>query len=497
MNKTKEKSAFSKRLSQAGDKTLEYAARFGSQKHLAVLRDAFALLTPLVIAGALAVLIRTFVFGGAGATQTSILGWIARATGDINISAKGEWSFVATSAYAEISHIGNFLFFAVSHATIDIMSIYVAFGIGYFLASAKGSKDPVIAGLVSLMAFMITTLGMLNDATGLLTAIIVGIFGTELYLVLEKSKKLYLKMPEGVPPAVSRSFAKLFPIIIVAMSMLLLNLPFVIFGVTQGVVANGALWGDPGTFVFGNAVLAGIQSPFMSFVGNNHVGFGVALVYIFAVGVIWFFGIHGSNVLMGIFSPIYLALYADNVAGANNIFVQGTFDAFIMIGGTGATLGWIVATFIFGRNKGHKELAKLGIGPAIFQINEPVMFGLPTVLNVRYVIPFVFTMPILTITTYLGFKMLDIHRITILIPWTTPVGVGGLLATNLDWKGLVLSIVNFAIAFGIWTPFVFLFSRSKDGTDGLTKYEDNIEKEKQLLKDKSSGKVKATVSRKA
>lgn len=484
-------------VKRAGDKTLEYAARFGSQKHLSVLRDSFALLTPLIIAGALAVLVRSFVFGGAGATQTSILGWIAKSQGAINVATNGSWSFVANTSYAQASHIGNFLFFAVSHATIDIMSIYVAFGIGYFLAGVRKGKDPVITGLLSLASFLISVLakGGLMDAKGLLTAIIVGIISTELYLMLEKSKRMHIEMPAGVPPAVSRSFARLFPIIVTLFTVVLINLPFVLFGVLNNVVPDNNLWGDSGTFVLGDAIYHGIQSPFMSFIGDSNIGFGVAILYIFSVGLIWFFGIHGSNVLMGIFSPIYLALYAENTNGANHIFVQGTFDAFVMIGGTGATFGWIISVFLFSRNKGHRELAKLGVGPAIFQINEPVMFGLPTVLNLRYALPFIFTMPILTVTTYLGFKWFDIHKVDILIPWTAPVGVGGLLATNMDWKGFVLAIVNFLIAFIIWTPFVFLFSRNKEGVDKLQEIETRIETEKKDLKDRTAGKKVAVAKR--
>lgn len=475
---------------KAGEKSLEYAARFGAQKHLTILRDAFALLTPLLIAGALAVLVRSFVFGGAGATQTSILGWIAYGSDNIAYDKNGEWIFIAGSGFEKASTIGNFLFYGISHATIDAMSIYLAFGIGYFLSNVRKSKDPVIAGLVSLMSFFIAIL--VNPAflgpQGILTAIIVGILATELFCIFERSERIKLKMPAGVPPAVSRSFSKLFPMMFVSLIVMSLNLPFILFGYLLEVA--------PGQeFTLGQAIYLGIQSPFISLVGNDSFGFGLAFMYAFMVGLIWFFGIHGTNVLMGVFSPIFLALYGENVNGAEHIFVQGTFDAFVFIGGTGATLAWIVAVFAFSRNKSDRELAKLSVGPGIFQINEPIIFGLPMVLNVRYFIPYVLSMPILTVTTWIGFNLFNIHQVDVLIPWTTPVGVGGLLATSMDYKGFILAIINFAIAFGIWTPFIFLFSRNKDGSDKLMDIENRIEEEKQAMKDKSAGKRKATLTR--
>ena len=435
---------------------LEKSGALGNQKHMAAMRDSFALLTPLIIAGALSVLLRSFIFGAAGATSTSILGWIAYLAGDITHGKNNVWEFVAGSGFAQASQIGNYLFYSITHATIDSMALFAAFGFGYFLSKIRQNDTPVIAGLVSIGSFLVAIEGnpALFGANGLLTAIIVGILSTELYCLFSKSKKLLITMPQGVPPAVAKSFAKLFPTIFVVFIVSMLNLPFILFGVLLKTPPMAG--GNPATWTIGLAILNGVQAPFLSFVGESNVGLGLALIYTIFAGIFWFFGLHGTNILMGIFSPIYLALYAENVNGAHHIFVQGTFDAFIFIGGMGSTLAFILAVFIFSNNKAEKEIAKLSVGPGIFQINEPIIFGIPMILNIKYLIPFVFTMPILTITTWIGFKLFDIHSVTVLIPWTTPVGIGGLLSTTLDWKGFVLSILNFGIAFAIWTPFVMI-----------------------------------------
>lgn len=107
---------------------------------------------------------------------------------------------------------------------------------------------------------------------------------------------------------------------------------------------------------------------------------------------------------MGVFGPIFLPLYNANVnQGAKNIFVPSTFDAFIFMGGVGTTLSLVLAMLIFSRDKQERTLAKLEIGPGIFNINEPIVFGLPLILNLKYAIPFIFVPLILVVTTFLAY----------------------------------------------------------------------------------------------
>lgn len=460
---------FKTTLRKVGDKSLELTGRLGNQKHLAVLRDAFAIYMPLIIAGALAVLLITFVFGGWGATQTSILGWIANAKGDVNrhtMDANGldtGWTLIEGTSSFRASQIGTAMFGAISSGTIGMMSLYTAFGIGYFLSKARGSETPVISGIVALGAFIVAVSGnaALFDATGLISSMIIAVVSAELFVVLTKNTKLEIKMPAGIPPAVARSFAKLFPSMIILAIVGALNLPFIIFGIFKGVGPSGNLAGVD-AWNIGAAIYAGVQAPFLSFAGSNSGGLSVALVYVLSVSVMWFFGIHGSNVLLGIFTPIFMIQYTDNALhGAHNIFVQGTYDAFIWVGGAGATLGFIICVFIFSRNKSEREICKLGIGPAIFQINEPIVFGLPLVLNPKYIVPFVFTMPLLTITTYLGYTWFHVHPVTVMIPWTSTYGIGALLATAFDYKAFLLALFNLGVTILMWMPWVMLWSKKE------------------------------------
>lgn len=462
MTKIKQ-SAFWKKSQVVGNKLLELAGRLGNQKHLTIIRDGFAFFMPLVIAGALSVLVRAFIFGGAGAVGTSILGWIGMATGDAVKDGNGEWGFVAGTSLAKISEVGNFLFYQITHATFDMISLYMAFGLGYLLCKGRGQDMPLIGGLVSLGAFLVATFASpsLFNAQGLLTAMIVSFASTEIFCLLQKNGRMELKMPEGVPPAVTRAFAKLLPAIIVLLAVMAINLPFTLFGYLLNTPASTAGVGDsfPASWTLGSAIYAGIQSPFISFASTKEGGLGLALLFTTGITVLWFFGLHGANILGAVFEPIFLALYTDNVNGASNIFVKATFDAFTYAGGSGATLGLIVAILIFSRNKPERELAKMSFGPGIFNINEPMIFGTPLILNMKYAFPFVTTQPILTITTYLGFTWFNIHPVTVMIPWTAPFPIGGLLATALDWKGFVLAAFNLALSFALYLPWVLMWGK--------------------------------------
>ncbi|NQZ66321.1 MAG: PTS sugar transporter subunit IIC [Mycoplasmatales bacterium] len=550
--------------------------KLGNQRHLATIRDAFAIFTPIIIVGAFAVLWRNVLFvpwGGKG-------------------NLTGLWtSFnehaVSGKSYKEFLTVLNHMMLYIQVGTINVMSIYVAFGIGYFLARSRNSNTPIIAGLVSIASFFAMTNMMISGtwesgmywlgARGLITAIIFGLLSTELFVWLSKGDKLAIKMPEGVPPAVSRAFAKLFPAILTVMAAGLANLliwmPFHFMKATliEGTksvytidpnipnptdaqaqllldgklgfnpndikdlkwnkieikdLASAKLWlkdlvnnkdaaaklvnvdsptGEVGsrTFAaileeFGNhvttsvvdnpvtggdvtmtaAIFAGVVNPFISVSSKTSGALGIALLYVLLVSFFWFFGLHGTNIVNGAFNPLWLILYANNINGASNVFVQGTFDAYIFIGGWGATLALVIATLIFGNKKSPEyEIAKFAFAPSVFQINEPVTFGYPLVLNMFLVIPLFLVMPILVITTFFGIEYFGVPKVTVLIPWTMPVGFGGLVASGSAW-GFVLAIVNLLIATAIWTPFVLIMRGKNKNIETASSSEKTVQIEK-------------------
>ena len=419
------------------------------------------------------------------------------------------------------------------------------------MSQTRQNDTPVIAGLTSLASFMAVTNMMIAGtwesgmywlgARGLLSSIIIGIISTELFCWLSKGERMAIKMPDGVPPAVSRAFAKLFPVILTMATCALLNLliwmPF-FFTDTKLVESRGTQYtfktlvditstkdlntlgalgvsdvdgqlmnfseltniksgtemmvvdpnGDAlgetlkladgkspllsfsttsvdkyitgGDVNFTSALYAGVIAPFLGLADNMAFALGLAILYVLLVSFFWFFGLHGSNIVNGAFNPIWLILYAENVSGADHVFVQGTFDAYILIGGWAATLPLVISTLVFGkRDTPQYKVSRFALAPGIFQINEPVTFGYPLVLNALLIVPLFLVMPTLVITTYAGIKWFGVPPVRTLIPWTSPVGIGGLIASGSVW-GFVLAIVNLFIAAAIWTPFVFIMNRA-------------------------------------
>lgn len=212
-------------------------------------------------------------------------------------------------------------------------------------------------------------------------------------------------------------------------------------------------FGDLGTFI--NAV---VSAP-LTIAGTSYPG---ALFATFIEQLLWSFGIHGSSVVTTVMEPIWLNANLENLAafqaGATqlpHIITQTFIENFMWIGGSGATLPVVIYMLCFARSKMLKDLGRLSIAPGIFNINEPVVFGLPIVLNPFLMIPFILS-PLAIFTIFYFGMYLNIfpRMVGVSIPWTTPYLISGYLATGGRFGGVLLQIVNFVVAFIIWLPFI-------------------------------------------
>ncbi|MGL4647508.1 MAG: PTS sugar transporter subunit IIC [Mycoplasmoidaceae bacterium] len=442
---------------------LNRMGKLAEQKHMAGLRDGFALLVPLIIAASIGIICMTFVFGWYDTVQTSLLGWITWGIPGQVDSSDTVWYFIEGSVAKQISTIGTFVFYTIWKGIFSYLSIFVTLTIGYSFARIRQVKEPFITTLVALGAFMILTYGQpgLFGTTGILVSIVAALLSVELFAYFEKNKKLELKMPAGVPPAVARSFSKLFPTIFTLLIMIGIQVPFIIFAALS--TNNWAVDG----FGFGQALSAAVQSPFLEMASGNTLAVG--LVYTFFTAVLWFFGIHGTNVLLAIFSPIVLVMLERNQAlleipiadrPAPNALADGTFDAFVFFGGVGAALGLVLMGLFLSRRKETREILKFGGPSSIFNINEPLVFGVPLILNTSYAVPFILIQPILFVITWLCIEVWQIvPGVIVKIPWTSPVGIGGFLAVA-SWQGIILSLFNFTLACLAYVPFILMANRS-------------------------------------
>jgi len=428
------------------EKFVPVAARVGNQRHLVAIRDGFITIMPLTIVGSLAVLVNNLPIKFYQNALDAI------------------WKHETWTQWG-----GN-----VWGATFGIISLLLAFTIAYNLAKSY-DKDGLSAGVISLSTYL--TFGTFGEGglTGLTTgtggifiAIIVALLSTELFCKLTGNPKLLIKMPNGVPPAVSKSFAALLPAIIT----------IGLFALVRTIISAGFDIPD----IVGSFYTA-VQEPFMGLT-NSWIA---ALLLAFIPTFLWTLGVHGANIIEPFMQTINLPAIEANVKAISSgeiapyIVNKPFFDAFINMGGSGTTIALIIAIFIFARkNKQYNTVGKLSAAPGIFNINEPLLFGLPIVLNPVLFVPFILT-PMVNVTiAFFATKWGFVPAATVSPPWTTPPIINGFLATQ-SWQGAALSIVLIVVAVCIYLPFISMANRMAKQNE-LRAAEAESQKEQQVTK---------------
>lgn len=200
----------------------------------------------------------------------------------------------------------------------------------------------------------------------------------------------------------------------------------------------------------------------------DHVGQGIVggLTYVILNGIMWFFGIHGSDVLEGMVEILYETSAEQNLANILNgepataIVTRPFLDDFVMIGGCGATLCLLIALLLFCKRSGTKRLMKMSALPMIFNINEIMVFGLPIIYNPIFPIPFVTVPVVCFFTAYFATWIGWVPVVMKDVEWTTPILINGYMATG-SFRGVLLRLVNVAIGVAIYAPFVKYYDREK------------------------------------
>lgn len=417
-------------------KIMPAAAKIGNQRHLLAIRDALIGMLAITMIGSFAVLINNL--GGAIPGYDKLM-----------ISLFGK----------TYKTLGGDIWWG----TFAFMTVFLVVGIAYKLAKSYGD-DGFEAMLVALASYFVLVpqtakiegvkdgvWGLLGvsytNSTALFTGIVVSIIATEIFVRLAKVKYLVIRLPEGVPPAVSRSFARLFPGMITIFLIGLIGLLF--RHATGGEYFNDWL----------NNVLV---TPLTG--AADSLGFAVLITTI--IQFFWALGLHGSNIVAGITGPLLtnlgnanIDLFAKGVTDLDQYHIlAGPFlDVYVNLGGSGATIGLLIGLLI--ASKKRKQMVALGMPPALFQINEPVIFGMPIVLNPIWIIPFVITPAIMTVTAYLATAWGWVYPVVANVPWVTPPIIGGYLATGGHISGAIMAAVNFAICIVAYFPFVMIQER--------------------------------------
>lgn len=426
------------------DKFLMFASKVGAQRHLNVLRDSFAMLMPLIMAGSFATMLSSLI---------RLIGTLAKIE---DIGSIPFFNFI-------ISINGN-----VWWGTFDMITIFVVVLIGYNLGKSYDA-NPAITAVIAISTYLCIVpqvppgegagWGSINrnytNAMGLFVGIFVAMLAIEIFAKLFKNKALIIKMPEAVPPAIARSFAALLPgaIAIIGTSAIVYTIEK-LFGLILKPEVPMSIF---------DLVTKFVSAPITNVSGTLGAALGVTFMQHF----LWIFGLHGSNILEGIMQPVYMPALTQNIeAFANgqpvvNIVTKQMFDTYINMGGSGTTLGLLIAIFISSKSAAKRSIATLSFPPGIFNINEPVLFGMPIVLNPILAIPFIVTPLVLTTLTYLMLQFNIAGRTIAIAPWFTPPIISAIITTDKPIQSAILQIVNMAISVLIYLPFVALSDKAE------------------------------------
>ena len=343
--------------------------------------------------------------------------------------------------------------------TMGLMAIYATFVMGSDLAKSYG-LDSVTGGILSLGTFFMlqvpvnvltpeeAPLGWVLPmsslgASGMFVGILSMIFAVEVYRFFKK-RNITIKMPEQVPPAVARSFEALIP------GAVILTTTWLIRSVAGFDV---------------NAALLSLFEPLTNILGNNLLG---VLLPMFLIHLLWSFGIHGMSIVGAVVRPMWLIMLdenakalADGTAATKLPYIapEQFYQWTVTIGGAGATIVVSVLFLFFCKSKFLKEVGRFSIIPGIFNINEPMIFGAPMMLNPYMFIPFNLVPLVLTIVSYFAVKLEMVNGFTVLPTWTLPAPIGGYLSAGNDWRVVVLIVINTLIAFIIYYPFVKAYDK--------------------------------------
>lgn len=376
--------------------------------------------------------------------SATIVGSVFTLLANLPIGAYTEW----------LSSTGlNTILSIPGQCTTDLIALYAVFFISYHLAKSF-DKDGAGAGLAALVSFMIVTgrTAFLNaeggtvnaiatdflGAKGLFSAMIIALIGTRIYVwIIDKG--WVIKLPDSVPPAVSNSFSALIPSGIV---------------ITLWVIVSGLMrltsFGTLHSMIFNV-----IQSNLMRFMGNNIWSY---MFFSFATNILWFFGLHGGNIVNAITNPVYIPLSLENLAAFQagetvmpNI-ISSSFVKTFTSGGVGSMLGLAIVMCLFAKSKQMKTLGRLALPTTIFFINEPLLFGIPIVLNPLFFFPLLFLTPTLSFITY---NLMRIGLVPIphgiQLPWTMPPIFNGFLQGGIGLA--IYEAITIVIAAAVWYPF--------------------------------------------
>ncbi|MCD5183934.1 PTS sugar transporter subunit IIC [Enterococcus gallinarum] len=348
--------------------------------------------------------------------------------------------------------------------TVGLLALYATFGIASSLAKSY-KLDSLTAGILATMSFLITAappirvlesvegvidagrfINVANLGSGsLFGAIVTAILSVEIYRFFIV-KNITIKMPDGVPPEVTNSFMALIPG----------GAILVLFWVIRHIIGFDI-----------NGFLSNLLMPLKDVLAGNSL-FG-GLLTVFLICFFWVLGIHGPAIMGPVIRPFWDISIAENMevfqstGNAHelpNIFTEQFLQWFVWIGGAGTTLA-LVVLFLFSKSNYLKQLGRLSILPGIFNINEPVIFGAPIVMNPILGIPFLVAPLITTTISYFATTTGIVPMMAARLGFAIPAPIAAWMSTNWSVAAGILVVVNFLITLAIYYPFFKVFEKQQ------------------------------------
>lgn len=417
--------SFSQNLNE---KVIPAVMKFVNLKGVTALKDGILFTLPLTMVGSIFLLL-------AQLPIPALNEWIAGIFGE-------GWTEPLMQAYG---------------ATFEIVAIIAVMGIAYSYAKNEG-HEPFSAGIISLVVFLLTTnsfvttesgevvSGVISKAwtggKGMVTAIIIGLVVGSVYSWFMR-KNIKITMPAGVPQGVANSFAALIPAAVIITGS---TLVYIFFKYVMDT-----------TFI--EWIYKILQTPLQGLTDS----LGGVIVISFVGPFLWWFGVHGSTIVSGVADGILISNTLENQAiidsglaltieNGAHIVTKQFLDNLLIITGAGITIGLVISMILVGKSKQSKELGKLALLPGLFNINEPVTFGTPIVMNPFMAIPFIATPVIAAILSYFAIATGLVPPFSgVMAPWTTPPIISGLIIGG--WRTALLQAVILVISVLMYMPF--------------------------------------------
>ncbi|ALB56219.1 PTS transporter subunit EIIC [Cronobacter universalis] len=408
------------------------AGKLGQQKYVIAIRDGFTAALPFMIIGSFMLV---FIFPPFSADTT--VGF--------------------ARAWLDFSQTYREQLMLPFNLSMGVMTFFISVGVGASLGR-QFQLDPVMAGLLAFMAFLLVAApyadGKIStqylSGQGIFTALITAIYSTRVYAWL-KEHKVTIRLPKEVPTGVARSFEILIPVIAVMGTLHPLNL---FIEAQTGMIMPQAIM-----HLLEPLVSASDSLP-------------AVLLSVLLCQIFWFAGIHGSLIVTGIMNPFWMANLSANqaalAAGAAlpHTYLQGFWDHYLLIGGVGSTLP-LAFLLLKSRATHLRTIGKMGIVPSFFNINEPILFGAPIIMNPILFIPFVCVPLVNAVLAWTATRLGLIEQVVSLTPWTTPAPIGASWAANWALAPVVMCLICMVMSALIYLPFLRAYERSLMKTEEL------------------------------